>query len=156
VVTGLVLAVFVAQAPGDPAPDLDRIRKALAETQAITVAPSTRAEGPVFRVTVQGRKPESRPWDDWSAAPPYVRTWFRGDHHEFLEQVSKEQDPTGQFRSATLYPVGIPVIPAVEFLVKQIKAANRKKEAANAREEVRRALAELVACRANPDRPGCH
>ena len=42
-----------------------------------------------------------------------------------------------------------------EFLVKHLKAANRKRQDANAKEEVRQALEELLACRANPKRPGC-
>jgi predicted component of type VI protein secretion system len=46
-------------------------------------------------------------------------------------------------------------VQVVEFMVKEIKAANRRKREANAREEVRRALEELLACRANPDKPGC-
>ena len=76
--------------------------------------------------------------------------WFRSYHHEFLERVTPEE-----FRAATLYPIGIPVLQVVDFLVKEIKTANRKKGEANAREEVRRALEELLACRANPDKPGC-
>ena len=79
------------------------------------------------------------------------RPWFPSHHHEFLEQVTPEE-----FRGATLYsPIGIPVVQVVDFLVKDIKADNRKKREANAREEVRRALEELLACRANPDKPGC-
>ena len=101
-------------------------------------------------MTVRGRKPERPLWDGGSATPSYVRTWFRSYHHEFLEQVTPEE-----FRGATLYPIGIPVLQIVDFLVKDIKAANRKTREANAREEVRRALEELLACRANPDRPGC-
>jgi hypothetical protein len=70
--------------------------------------------------------------------------------HEFLEQVTKEA-----FRSATLYPTGIDVLQVADFLVKHIRAANRRREDANAKEEVRQALEELLACRANPGRPGC-
>ena len=144
---------MLAQGPpaegADPA-QIERIRRALTEAPAITVAPRTDAEGLVFKVTVLGRKSDKPLWDDWSPVPTYIRPWFRGDHHEFLEQVTKEE-----FRSATLYPVGIPVVPIIELLVKHIKAANRKKGETNAREEVRRALEELLACRANPDKPGC-
>ena len=147
------LALVFAQSAPAEAPDpaqIERIRNALTETHAITVAQPTRAEGSVFRMTVHGRKPERPLWDAWSATPSYVRPWLRSYHHEFLERVTPEE-----FRSATLYPIGIPVLQIVDFLVKDIKTANRKKGEANAREEVRRALEELLACRANPDKPGC-
>ena len=145
----LVLAQSAPAETADPA-QIERIRKALTETQAITVAPPTRAEDSVFRVTVYGRKPQRPLWEGESAIPSYVRPWHQSYHHEFLERVTPEE-----FRSATLYPIGIPVLQVVDFLVKDIKAANRKKREANAREEVRRALEELLACRANPDKPGC-
>ena len=38
-----------------------------------------------------------------------------------------------------------------QFLAKHINAANYKRQNANAKEEVRQALEELLACRANPD-----
>ena len=144
----LVLAQSAPAEAVNPA-QIERIRKALTETHAITVAPPTRADDAVFRVTVHGRKPEPL-WEGWSATPPYVRPWLRSYHHEFLERVTPEE-----FRAATLYPIGISVLQVVDFLVKEIKTANRKKGEANAREEVRRALEELLACRANPDKPGC-
>jgi hypothetical protein len=150
----LVLTLMLAQGPpvetGD-ADQLARVRRALAEAPATIVPSGTPAEGLVFRVTVQGRKPDKLLWDDWSPVPTYIRPWFRGDHHEFLERVTPEE-----FRSATLYPTGIPVVPIVEFLVKHIKAANRRRGEANAKEEVRQALEAFVACRESPGRPGCH
>ena len=151
--TALFLTLVLAQAPhaetADPA-QIERIRQALAEAPAIAVQPATRAEGTVFRMTVQGRKPGQPVWADRSGVPPYVRTFFHSYHHEFLEQVTPEF-----FRGATLYPNGIPVVSVIEFLAKAITLANRKRQEANAKEEVRQALAELLACRANPDRPGC-
>lgn len=145
---------MLAQAPAAETGDagqLARIRRALAESPATVVPAATPAEGPVFKVTVFGRKPLTPLWHGyWSSVPSNIRPWFRGDHHEFLEQVTKEE-----FRSATLYPVGIPVIPVIDVLTKQIKAAKRRSQAARAKEEVRQALEELLACRANPDRPGC-
>ena len=149
----VLLTIVLAQAPqveAGEAAQMERIRKALSEAPAITVSPPARAEGPVFRVTIQGHTPVQPLWDNWSAVPTYIRPWFRGAHHEFLEQVTPEQ-----FRSATLYPTGIPVLSIVESLVRQVKAANRARQEANAKEEVRKALDELLACRANPDRPGC-
>jgi hypothetical protein len=144
----LVLAQSAPVEGADPA-QIERIRTALTETQAITIASSTRAQDSVFRVTVHG-KPERPLWDAESATPSYVRPWFRYYQHEFLAQVTPEE-----FRSATLYPVGIPVLQLAELLVKEIKVGNRKRKEANAREEVRQALKELLACRANPDKPGC-
>ena len=145
----LTLAQSAPAEAADPA-QITRIRNALTETQAITVAPPTRADGPVFRVTVTGPKPERPLWDGGSATKLYRPPWFRSYNQEFLERVTPEE-----FRGATLYPIGISVLQIVDFLVKDIKAANRKRGEANAREEVRLALEELLACRANPDKPGC-
>jgi hypothetical protein len=150
----LLLGVIVAQtveAQSATDADLERIRKALAAPPAISVpaVPATR-EGPVFRLTVRGEKPVEPLWNNWSAVPSKVRPWFRGYHHEFLEQVTKEE-----FRGATLYPRGIDVVQIVQFLARHLKAANRDRQNANAKEEVRKALEELYACRANPGRPGC-
>ena len=93
----LVLAQSAPTEAADPA-QIERIRKALTEPHAITVAPPTRAEDSLFRVTVHGRRPEPPRWEGWSAIPSYVRPWFPSHHHEFLEQVTPEE-----FRSATLY-----------------------------------------------------
>jgi hypothetical protein len=148
------LALTLAQAPpaeAGEAAQMERIRKALTEAPAITVPPPTRAEGPVFRVTVQGKRPVQPLWDNWSAVPSNIRPWFRSYHHEFLERVTPEE-----FRSATLYPTGgIPIDLIIASVVKGIKASNRKRQEANAKEEVRRALQQLLACRADPDRPSC-
>ena len=147
---GLIVAQTVqAQSTSDA--DLDRIRKALAQTPTVNVpVPSVLQEGPVFRVTVRGRKPDKPVWGNWSAVPTNVRPWFRSYHHEYLERVTPEE-----FRSATLYPAGLDIVPLVQFVAKQIKAANRGRQSANAKEEVRKALEEFLACRANPGRPGC-
>src|SRR5436190_10445286 len=148
-----LLGLMLAQAPPSEAGEaaqIERIRKALTEAPAITVRPPTGAEGPVFRVTVRGQKPLPPLWDKWSAVPPNIRPWFRSYHHEYLERVTAEE-----FRSATLYPVGIDFIQVAQFLVKHISAANRTRQTANANEEVRQALEEYLACRATPDRPGC-
>jgi hypothetical protein len=82
--------------------------------------------------------------------PSYIRPPAPIYHYEFLQQVTPEA-----FRAGTLYPVGIPVVPVLEFLGKRISAAHRKAAEERAREEVRLALEQLLACRANPDRPGC-
>jgi hypothetical protein len=146
----LTLMLGQAQPTEAGAAQLERIRRALIEAPALTVPAPTDAEGPVFRVTVHGRKPDTPLWDKWSAVPSNIRPWFRSDHHEYLEQVTKEE-----FRGATLNPRGIDFVQVVEFLAKHIKAANRKRQEGNAKAEVRRAFEELLACRADPARPGC-
>jgi hypothetical protein len=146
----LVLAQGPPVAEAAETARLDRIRRALAEAPAITVLPATRTEGTVFRITVFGRKPDRPLWVDWSVVPAYVRPRFPSYHFEFLQQVTPEE-----FRAGTLYPQGIPIDRVAQFLVKQIKAANRRGQEAKAKEEVRQALEELLACRANPARPGC-
>jgi hypothetical protein len=147
------LALMLAQAPpaeAGEAAQVERIRKALAEAPSITVPSPTGAEGPVFRVTIKAQRPVEPLWDNWSAVPTNIRPWWRSYHHEFLEQVTKEE-----FRGATLYPMGFITTQVIESLVKGIKAVNRQRQEANAKKEVRQALEELLACRANPDRPGC-
>jgi hypothetical protein len=153
VTAGLLLGLVLAQASPAEAAEaarLERIRRALAEAPAIKLMPATRGEGPIFRITVFGDKPVTPLWVDWSAVPSYIRPPAPPYHFEFLQQVTPEE-----FRAGTLYPTGIPVVPAVGFLARQIKAANRKRQEADAKEEVRKALEELLACRANPERPGC-
>jgi hypothetical protein len=149
----LFLAVLLAQAPpvesGDAA-QLDRIRRALADPPAIRLPSVTRTEGPVFRVFVNGRRPDKPVWEDWSSIPSSVRPRFPSYHYQFLQQVTPEE-----FRASTLYPQGIPVDRVVALLARQIRAAIRKRQEGNAKEEVRKALEALLACRANPDRPGC-
>jgi hypothetical protein len=149
----LLLSVIVAQtvqAQSTADADLERIRKALTKAPAISLASPPSQEGPVFRITVFGRKPEKPLWVDWSAVPTYIRPFAPSYHYEFLKQVTPEE-----FRAGTLHPSGIPVDQVVGFLARQLKAANRKRQEANAKEEVRKALEELHACRANPGRAGC-
>jgi hypothetical protein len=145
----LLLAQSLPTEAGDAA-QLERIRRQLADPPAIVVSASWKRDGLVFRVTVRGRKPDRPVWEDVSGVPPYIRPPFPSYHFQFLEQVTPEA-----FRSATLYPVGVPVAPLVQLLAKRIKAADRKRQEANAKEEVRQALEELLACRAAPSKPGC-
>ena len=59
------------------------------------------------------------------------------------------------FCGGTFYTVGIPVGPLLELLGRQISIAHRKSQEEHAREEVRKALEEVLVCRADPTRPGC-
>ena len=147
------LALMLAQdlpAEAADAAKMERIRKALADTPAIVVTSSLPREGPVFRVTIHGPKPERPMWEASSAVPSYIRPPMKLYHHEFLKQVTPEA-----FRAPTLYPVGVPVVPLLGLLGKQIRTAQRKTAEARAREAVQRALKEMLACRADSARPGC-
>jgi hypothetical protein len=89
-------------------------------------------------------------WDDWSHVPSYIRPKMGLYQFEYLQQVTPEA-----FRAGTLYTVGLPIGTVLELLGKNIRAAHRTSQENRAREEVRRALDELLACRADPSRPGC-
>ena len=147
------LTLMLAQdlpAEAADAAKMERIRKALAETPAIVVTSPLPCEGPVFRVTIHAPKPDRSMWEAWSAVPSYIRPPMRLYHHQFLAQITPEA-----FRAPTLYPVGVPVVPLLELLGKRIRIAQRKTAEAHAREQVRRALEEFLACRADLARPGC-
>ena len=153
----LAIALMLAQSvPIDAdAAALRRIRKALAEPAPVVVTThSVGKDGPVFRMRIKGLDLADA-WVDRSIVPPYVRPWFRADHHEFLEQVLKNRERAEQFRGPTLYPAGIDMVQVGQFLTRRIKAANRRRQEQNAREEVRQALEQLRACRAEPAGPGC-
>jgi hypothetical protein len=151
----LCLTLLLAQslpvpAEAGDAKQLERIRRQLADPPAIVVSSPVGREGPVFRVTVLGPKPGGPAWEDLSGVPAYIRPPFPSYHFQYLEQVTPEA-----FRAATLYPVGVPIVPLLELLGKHIRTAQRKAAEGRAREEVRRALEELLACRADPAKPGC-
>ena len=89
-------------------------------------------------------------WTDRRMVPAYVRPWFRSYHHEHLEQVTPVE-----FRGATLHPYGLPIDVMAGYLVKEIKAAHRRSQEKRARKIVSEELAALLACRADPTKPGC-
>jgi hypothetical protein len=150
----LLVGLVIAQGASEEtraSSDLDRIRKALAVAPAITVpASSGKREGPVFRVTVFGKKGEEPLWKDRSVVPPYIRPPMPIAHYEFLNQVTPDE-----FRAATVFPVGVPMVTLAQAIGKRIRIESRKAQEKRTREEVRKALDELLACRANPTRPGC-
>ena len=129
--------------------DVERIRKAL-EEPAPTLTDAVQREGLVFRVTIRALTSHKPPWDDWSHVPTYVRPWWKVQQYEFLEQVTPIE-----FRTGTLYPVGIPVVPMVQWIAKKAGEANRRSQARKARDEVRREFELFLACREDPSRPGC-
>ena len=146
-----VLAQAAAPAADDPA-QIERIRKALTHQPAITTEAATDATGrPVFRMSVRAPWGPQKPvWDNWTNVPSYIRPYWNGYHNDFLAMVTPEE-----FRSGTMYPVGIPIGALIEALSKHIRAAHHKSQEEKARAEVRQAFAEFLACRADPSKPGC-
>lgn len=135
---------------GQDATDVERIRKALDAPPPAILSDAVRREGLVFRVTIRAPAAKKPPWEDWSHVPTYIRPWWKVQHYEFLEQVTPVE-----FRTGTLYPVGVPVGPLIEWIGKKIGDANRKSSAHKARDEVRRELEQFLACRADSTKPGC-
>ena len=153
---GVLLGVLLAQATTAPGPDaaqLERIRKALAAQPPLTAHLPEDEDGKlVFRVRVRGWKFNFPAWHDDTTVPLYVRPTMPPVHFEFLQQVTDEY-----FRASTLYPAafGIPVVPLFEKLNESTKKRNRRNAERAAREEVQQELARLLACRADPSKPGC-
>lgn len=151
--TALLLGVLLVQATGaeTPAPaDLARIRKALDGPAPVSLAAgAVRRDGLVFTATVEAFALGDA-WDDRSGIPPYVRSWHQSYHHDFLNQVTAED-----FRTATAYPLGFPIDRIAAVLIKQIRAARRAARERRARQDVSEELAALLACRADPSKPGC-
>jgi len=146
-----MLGLILAQATSTlSASDLERIREALNRQNTLTLAAATTREGPVFRVTVHGLKTEKPLWDP--GPNQWIRPQFPSYHYDFLMQVTPEA-----FRASTLYPAqfGIPIGAIIEGIAKHIRTTRQKSKEEKARDEVRRALQELLACRADPSRPGC-
>ena len=151
-VQALLVGLLIAQSTPvvSQTADLDRVRKALSEPPAITTTSTSEADGrTVFKMAIEKRQPRSL-WSDIFPVPSYIRPFWRGYHYEFLAMVTPEE-----FRSATLYPCCISVDRLMQKLAKEIKAAQRKGQERHAREEVSQALADVLACRADPTRPGC-
>jgi hypothetical protein len=152
---GLLLGAFLVQTvtslpAGSEVADLERIRQAIARQPAVALeAAAGDATTPVFRVSV--RAPSGPPpWNAWTNVPSYIRPNMPSYHYDFMQMVTPEA-----FRAGTLYPVGIPIGALIEMLAKHIQTAHRKSQEQHAREEVQQALAALLACRADPPRPGC-
>ena len=96
---GLILGQAVPAATADAA-EMDRIRKALAQPPAIDVTRvADRADKPVFRLTVHGRRFDSSPWENWTLVPSYIRPSYPLYHNEMLMMWTPEA-----FRSSVLYP----------------------------------------------------
>jgi hypothetical protein len=139
----LLLALLLQTDAGQQARDvttLEHVRRNLDRNPALLSAPPP--DMPTFRVSVIERHILfERPWeDDDGIVPPYVRPWARFSHHEFLSAVTPEA-----FRSATLYPVGVPVMPTLYAAQKAIARSIRAHKQQRAREAVRRELEQFLA-----------
>jgi hypothetical protein len=99
---------------------------------------------------VYGRNPDRPIWEEWSSVPSYIRPKMPLYHYHFMQQVTPEESRAGTFATA-----GFPVGEFIEWLAKGFAAENRKAHQSRARAEVRKALEEVLACRADPWRPGC-
>ena len=155
-------AVILLQQPGgqqgmNPPPEarsaesLDRIRRGLerdrgkADDRPLSILKSADDDGrPRFRVEVLGSQaPTVPPWMTNQGAPGYIRTPHSPTHHEFLSGVTPEL-----FRSATVYPTGVPVGTLATKAVSAIRAAVRRRQEARARAEVKEALRQFLEERA--------
>ncbi len=86
--------------------------------------------------------PSQPPWTDDSLHAVFVHTHFRLSHHEFLSTVTPEE-----FRAATLYPIGLDVIPIIEGAIKSVRQALREHAEAQARSAVQKELQLLLDAR---------
>jgi hypothetical protein len=101
-------------------------------------------------MSVRAPRPEKPLWDDWTNVPSYIRPNMPAYHYEHFQMVTPEE-----FRGGTFYAMNIPIGPLLEAIGKRLAFPHRKSKEERAREEVREALAELLACRADPARSGC-
>jgi hypothetical protein len=147
------IVLLLAQSPAVPAagaPQLDRVREAVAGTPAITIpatipaAPDDSGK-PVFRVKVQAWTFKGHPWDqDATVIPDYVRPSMPLPHYEFLQMVTPEA-----FRASTLYP-GFGFDPVI--FKNLFKGWRHSITERNAREEVRRDFEAYLQARATDHR----
>jgi hypothetical protein len=152
-----LLVLLLAQAPVPTAPDapqLDRIREAVAEKPAIAVpshpiAADTDNKGtPVFRVNVQLWTFKGHAWDkDATIIPDYVRPTMPLAHYEFLKMVTPQD-----FWESTLYHPIFSVTFDPVVVKNFFKDWHRAVAERNAREEVRRDLQAYLQARTAADR----
>jgi hypothetical protein len=139
----LVVMCLQAQAPdvhkSEPPPiSLERIRR---ELEQPAISPATDRTVPVIRVYVNERAlmPE-RVWID--ERPSYVRPHQPLYHHEFQESVVPEE-----FRAATLYPIGVDLVPLIDKAINSVRTAIRDRAEAQARRTVQQELQLLLEAR---------
>jgi len=128
-----------AQRPDPPPPySVERVKRGL-ERPPVTITARV-ASMPVFRVRVSGQRRYDLLWEEHAVRAPYVRQQQPIYHFEYLRMTTPEA-----FRASTLYPGGIPVMPAVRFIKARIQRGLRSNAEARARREVQAVLRELQA-----------
>jgi hypothetical protein len=130
ILLALLLQAGTQEQPGEIA-TLEHVRRNLERDAAVLSAPPPSV--PIFRVKIIERHLLiERPWQDDGVVPAYVRPPQPIYHYDFLYAVTPEA-----FRSATLYPIGVPVMPAVEAAQKAIAGTIRSYKQQRARDRVK-------------------
>jgi hypothetical protein len=136
----ILLAVLLQAGTQEQARDitLERVRRNLEREAALISAPPPSV--PIFRVKVIERHVLiERPWREDGVVPPYVRPPQPIYHYDFLSAVTPEA-----FRSATLYPTGVPVMPALAAAKKAVAGRIRSYKEQRARDRVRSEIQEML------------
>jgi hypothetical protein len=123
---------------------LERIRRGLErEGPALSAAPP---EVSIFRVRVTERRlPYDLLWQGDQVVPSYVRPRQPIGHYNFLSMATPEA-----FRSGTLYPCCIPVMPAVQSVQRAVRRGIRSYAQARAKRIVQEDLERLKNARRTP------
>lgn len=139
--TLLLQAQAIETQPAVPPPlpvSLERIRRGL-EERTDRLDPPAPTSTPRYRVHVLGMAPPpERVWEERTLTPAFVRPTRDLYQHELLAQVTPDL-----FKSTSMHPC-CPVLPAVEFVVDQVKGMVRSYQQKRARREVQNALREFL------------
>lgn len=139
----LQVPVVAPQANPEPsAASLERIRRGLQDDDGRFTAPVP--VRPVFRMMIrETRMPLSVLWEDQTHRPAYVLPRQPAAHYEFLRQVTPEE-----FRTSTLHPIGVSVLPLIEWAWRGIAREVRSSTEKRIRKRIQEELRELERARA--------
>jgi hypothetical protein len=136
----LVLLAMLLQAAtpepqtGDIPVSFEHIRRGL-EREGPALSPPP-VQMSIFRIRVtERRRPYDLLWQGDSVAPPYVRPRQPIDHYNFLSMATPEA-----FRSGTLYPCCVPIMPAVQAVHRAVRRGARAYAQARAKRIVQEDL----------------
>ena len=137
----LLFALWL-QVQAQPPAALERIRRGLEQPPRQPIEAGADRDVPVFRVYIR-EKPllPQRLWTDDRLHPIVAHPHFPF-HHEFLNTVTPEE-----FRAATLYPIGVDVLPIIEGAIKSLRRALHERAEAEARSVVQKELQMLLDAR---------
>lgn len=135
-----VLLLQPTQAP--PAPELpvslERVREGLARPGGFELPPTRPWRRPIFRVTIDERRPHldftTDAWEETAIVPPWVRPHRPTYQYEFLSAVTPEE-----VRGPTLHPC-CNVTPVIEKVGELIVSGVRTIKKARAKREVERVM----------------